>query len=58
MPIFLSRLSDAQKMSAVSDLQKCMSVEFTWPQPFTQYKGVEMYIAEGRPTHILIDKVY
>jgi len=47
MPIFLSRLSDSQKISAASDLQKCTSVEFIWPQPFTQYKGAEMYIAEG-----------
>ena len=47
MPIYLSRLSDSQKISAVSDLQKCTSAEFTWTQPLTQYKGAEMYIAEG-----------
>ena len=44
MPIFLSRLSNAQKLSAVNELEKC-TASFSWPQPFMQYKGVESYVS-------------
>lgn len=42
-----TRLNEAQKVSALASLEKCLNNEFPWTQPLNQYDGVEKYISEG-----------
>jgi len=42
-----TRLNDAQKVSAIASIEKCLKNDFPWTQPLKQYEGVEKYINEG-----------
>ena len=46
-------LSDAQKESAATSVDKCFSATFNWPQPLDQYKNMANYIEEGAFTYFV-----